>query len=425
MRRGEAVNLFENQGSHENHKGRKTGIGQPRPFLYSCLFVFFSGTFACWGQSRPEQPRLILLDGSQVAFQSLEVAGSKLTGDGVPADLTLDDLRRIEVSEPTPAAAKPAILAELSGGARVLATSATIADERVQLGHSDGKLLTLPLDLVRVLRLEPMAASADFDKAAQTPSAEFDRIFIKDDEGKLSSISGLVESLTADILTFEAGDQSRKLPRSKLFGIIVAQPAAGGTPPRCLLTLKDGSQLGSDELTVAEGIAELTFAGGGKAKLPWTAISRVAIRSRRVAFLSDLKPSEDQQQPILTLPRPAQRDRAVTSKPLMLGGRAFEKGIGVHSRSLLAFDAEKKWDVLAATIGLDSDSGAKGDCVFVVLADGQPLLTRRMKGSDPPEEVNLSISGRQQVTLLVEPGEGLDLADHANWGDVRFVKNRD
>jgi len=92
---------------------------------------------------------------------------------------------------------------------------------------------------------------------------------------------------------------------------------------------------------------------------------------------------------------------------------------------LLTFAAEKKWDTLAATIGLDSASGDKGDCVFVVLADGQPLLTRRIKGADPPEEISLTITGRDQVTLLVEPGEGLDLADHANWGDVRFVRNRE
>jgi hypothetical protein len=63
--------------------------------------------------------------------------------------------------------------------------------------------------------------------------------------------------------------------------------------------------------------------------------------------------------------------------------------------------------------------------VFVVLADGQPLLTRRLKGNESPEDIHLPIAGREQVTLLVEPGEGLDLADHANWCDARFIKNRE
>ena len=422
MRRGVSIDLVDDQGSHEKHKGR---IGHKRPCFFSCFFVFFAAISACWGQARPPQQRLVLLDGSTVPIQALEIAAGKLTGEGVPADLSLDDLRRIEVSEVASPSAKPAILAELTGDGKVLAATATIADERVELTTADGKLLTLPLDVVRAFRFEPGTANAEFDKAVQTPSAESDRIFVKDDEGKLSSVAGLVESLTAGELTFESGGQSRKLPRAKVVGIVVAQPAAKSTSPRCALTLKDGSQVGCDDLTLATGTAELKFAGGGKTTLPWPDVSRVVIRSRRVAYLSDLKPSDEQQQPIVTLPRPAQRDRAVTGKPLMLDDRSFEKGIGVHARSLLVFDAEKKWDTLAATIGLDSASGQKGDCVFIVLADGQPLLTRRMKGTDAPEEINLPITGRQQLTLLVEPGEELDLADHANWGDVRFVKNRD
>jgi hypothetical protein len=59
-----------------------------------------------------------------------------------------------------------------------------------------------------------------------------------------------------------------------------------------------------------------------------------------------------------------------------------------------------------------------------VLADGQPLLSRRMRSGDSPYEIQLPITGREQITLLVEPGEGLDLADHADWCDARFIKNR-
>jgi len=112
-------------------------------------------------------------------------------------------------------------------------------------------------------------------------------------------------------------------------------------------------------------------------------------------------------------------------KPLTLGGRVYEKGLGVHARSSLTFASEKKWDVLAATIGLDAAAGGKGDCVFVVLVDGQPLLTQRVKGKDPPQDIQVPISGREQITLVVEPGEGLDLADHADWCDARFLKNRE
>jgi hypothetical protein len=107
-----------------------------------------------------------------------------------------------------------------------------------------------------------------------------------------------------------------------------------------------------------------------------------------------------------------------------LGARTFEKGLGVHARSSLTFAADKKWDSFAATVGLDAEAHGKGDCIFVVLADGEPLLTRRMKGTDPPKEIQLAITGREKVTLMVEPGEGLDLADHADWCEARFIKQK-
>ena len=59
-----------------------------------------------------------------------------------------------------------------------------------------------------------------------------------------------------------------------------------------------------------------------------------------------------------------------------------------------------------------------------MLADGQPVFTQRMQGSDPPRDIQVPMEGVEQVTLLVEPGAELDLADHADWCDVRFVRNR-
>jgi hypothetical protein len=55
--------------------------------------------------------------------------------------------------------------------------------------------------------------------------------------------------------------------------------------------------------------------------------------------------------------------------------------------------------------------------------DGERVFSRRMKASEAPADVRLSITGREQVTLIVEPGAGLDLADHANWCEARFVRS--
>jgi NPCBM/NEW2 domain len=391
----------------------------------AALVVLTGGT--CLSQSPAKSPgsQLILLDGSAIPFQSLEIAGGKLSGRGVPQDLTLDDLRRIELPAPAIAAPEiPAVVVELRGGGRILGKNVAIGHEKCQLAWRGGDRLSLAIDLLRAVRFDPATVSPDFERALAAPAAQWDRAFFKDEAGKLSSVTGLVDSLSEQELTLEVGGQMRQLPRSRLFGIIAARPVATESVPPCLVAFHDGSALGGETLSLSGGKATLDFTAGDKAEFPWSIVSRVTIRSSRVAFLSDLKPTAEEQQTLVTLPRPWQRDKCVMGKPLTLGTRVYEKGIGVHARSLLTFAAEKKWDTLAATIGLDAAAGGKGDCVFTVLADGQPLVARRMTGTDPPHEIQVSIAGKEQVMLLVEPGEGLDLGDHADWCDVRFIKNR-
>src|SRR5262245_11513040 len=346
------------------------------PHLF--LAAFFALVGYAQAQVSPKAAaQLILLDGSTVPFQSLQIAAGKISGEGVPAELTLDDLRRIEVAPLPGVTAKPAVIVELRGGGKVLAKSVTLGDDKCQITWSGDAPLSLAVDLVRSIRFDPGTASPDFDKTLAAPSAELDRIFLKDEMGKLSSVSGLIDALTGEQLTFESGGQSRNVPRSKLFGIVVAQPAAADPPARCLLSLGDGSLLAGDALELADGSATLSFTGGGKVTLPWTSVARVTLNSSRVAFLSDLKPTAEGQTALVTLPRPAQRDKNVLGKPLMLGTKTYDKGLGVHARSSLTFAAEGKWDTLATTIGLDAAGGGKGDCVFSILADGQPIVSRR------------------------------------------------
>jgi hypothetical protein len=141
-----------------------------------------------------------------------------------------------------------------------------------------------------------------------------------------------------------------------------------------------------------------------------------------MVFLSDLEPVEARHQPIVTLERPWQADRSVGGRPLTLAGKVFDKGLGVASRSVVTFTNEGNYDLLAATIGIDGETEGRGDCIFVVEADGREVFRQRMAGKDQPQSINVDISGREKVSLIVEPGEDLDLADHADWCDARLVR---
>ena len=397
------------------------------PLAVACVSALLAGGVAAQVPARITQPQLILLDGQAVSIQSLAIADGKLSGEGVPPELTLDDLRRIElpVSPGSPAPDKPTVIVELRAGGRILAKDVTLADDKCQIQWPGGEPLAVAIDAIRAIRFEPGTASPEFDGALAAPSPDLDRLLLKAEANKLEGVTGLVESVTADEVKFELEGQSRSMPRAKVFAIVVAQPDAGDMVPPALIELQGGSRVGGEVVSLADGKLSVQVAGGGKAELPWSGVRRLLIRSARVAFLSDLKPSAAEQQAIATIARPWQRDKSVLGKPLTLGTRAFEKGIGVHSRSSLTFDVDDRYDLLAATIGIDAETGGKGDCVFTVLGDGQPLYSQRVKGDEPARDISVPLGGVKQLTLLVEPGADLDLADHANWCDVRVIKSKE
>lgn len=363
------------------------------------------------------------LDGQKLSgdIVAIDEAG-KISGKNLPDELELDLLRRIERSVPEQSA-KGAVVLDLVGGGRILGDSVTVADEKFHVAWAFGEKLVLPIDVVRSVRLKPAVNDATFEAALAKPSADNDRLFVEVD-GKLTILTGLVESLTAENVVFQYEGEQQTLPLAKLFGIVVSQVDTGIKPPSGVtLELADGSRVAGVAKSLADGKLAVSI-GPASAELPWSAVKSVAVRSSRLAFLSDLDPVEVEESRLVTLPQPWQRDKSVARKTLTLGERKFDRGIGTHAYSKLVFDLAGNYDAFNATIGIDAAAERHGDCIFVVVADGQELARERMTGTTEAKELKLDISGVKQLTLIVEPGEDLDLADLANWADARVIKQK-
>src|SRR5262249_40682640 len=152
-----------------------------------------------------------------------------------------------------------------------------------------------------------------------------------------------IESLDTSEVKISVDGRAHAVPRNKLFALLVAQPERSEPRPRCVVHFRDGSRLAGETLGLANDQGAIALAGGDKPCVSWSAVSRVVIRSSRVAWLSELKPLVEEQQAIVTLPMPARRDRSVSGGELKIGRRVFDNGLGVHARSRLVFAAEKKW----------------------------------------------------------------------------------
>ena len=364
----------------------------------------------------------MLLDGTSIdaTVKSIDASGN-VSGEGVPDQVEVDGLRRIETPVELKTLAAP-LLVELLGGSRLGLSKFVIDDQQKCHLHNEvlGEVV-LPIDAIRAVRFSGGEAVASFAQAADEKNDE-DRVFVKLGGG-LEPIGGLIEEVDGFKVVIDAGDGPRSIARDKVYGIVFA--LVGRTPDHsgeALITLADGSTIWGGINSLVGGTLSISAVGDHEVKIPWAKVGQLNVRSTRLVFLSDLEPVEARHQPLVTLERPFQRDASVAGNPLTLAGREFDKGLGVASRSVLVFHNEGKFDLFAATIGIDEETEGRGDCEFVVEVDGREQFRQRVTGKDPPRTISVEIEGGQRISLLVEAGEDLDLSDHADWCDARFVK---
>jgi alpha-galactosidase len=118
----------------------------------------------------------------------------------------------------------------------------------------------------------------------------------------------------------------------------------------------------------------------------------------------------------------AQVDKAVTGKPLSIGGRRFERGVGTHAKGTAWIELDGGAERFAAFVGVDDAAVAPGSVTFKVVADGKKLWeSGAMKPGEAAKPVDLDVKGVKVLLLQVgDAGDGTD-NDHADWADARFT----
>ena len=379
--------------------------------------------------------RLTLLDGTRLegTVASINATGA-IIADGLKKPVELMGLRQIARPERKVERSKTAIEVHLVSGGVLLVESAALSPEAVTVQWRHAAKLALPSEIVRAVRFASEQAApgrpadtpqgkAAFAEAISKPLRDKDHL-LAIAEGKVQQLSGLLQEWNDKELVFEWEGQPRPVARDRVYGIVFAQLSdAQDSTGQCVVALADGSSVSGKLTALAGGKLSLDLAPKVSVELPWADVTSVAVKSDRLVFLSDARPVESRQRPIVTLGRPWQADKNVTGGPLRIAGRSFDKGIGVQSRSELAFAQPGAFDVLAASIGVDDSASGRGDCEFVVLGDGKELFRGRKRGGEEAEEIRVSTAGVKLLTLVVEPGADLDLSDHADWGDARLLRS--
>ncbi|MEO8215119.1 MAG: NPCBM/NEW2 domain-containing protein, partial [Myxococcales bacterium] len=125
---------------------------------------------------------------------------------------------------------------------------------------------------------------------------------------------------------------------------------------------------------------------------------------------------------------PAERDSSNGQRkikdgtPLSIGGHRYDKGLGVHAASLVAFRLNGACSAFKADVGVDDEASAKGSVTFQVWADGQKLFDSGLvKGKTAAHPVNVNVTGKTDLWLFVDNGNDDRHEDHVDWADASIT----
>ncbi len=256
-------------------------------------------------------------------------------------------------------------------------------------------------------------------------------------------LKGHIQELDRGSLVIETSSGAAKLPLSRVESIVLGspQPLAVSRQPsqgssiaspqnreRILVGMRDGSLIYAKTIRADENGIELELAGS--VKLRGGAVKDlVSLQSlgERVAYLSDLEAAEYRHVPYLTIAWPFTRDRDVLGEPIVVRGKRYTKGIGMHSAARLTYRFDGDFQRFDAAAAIDDSANGRGSVTFAryVLRDDKWVEAYKsdvVRGGDPPQLVSIDLHGARGLTLTVDFADRGDELDHAVWLDARLVR---
>ena len=189
------------------------------------------------------------------------------------------------------------------------------------------------------------------------------------------------------------------------------------------LTLVDGSRLGATDVRVERGQVVGKARFGAEIRLPLGELAQVHVLGGSATYLSDREPDRFLYEPYIGPTRPHRRDASVAGTPLRLGGRAYDRGIGAQSRTLLLYKLDPLAKRFQATIGLDEGAGPLGSVAFKIIVDGKVRYESPSMGAkEAPKAVDVDVAGGKVLVLITEFGERGDVQDGADWVEARIIR---
>ena len=124
--------------------------------------------------------------------------------------------------------------------------------------------------------------------------------------------------------------------------------------------------------------------------------------------------------------REPKKNKSVEGNPLQIGSKTFERGVGTHAKSVVAYRVDGKAIAFDADVGIDAEVLVDGPSIasvkFIVKADARTVAeTEVLRDNTESVHLHADLAGAQFVELEVcDVGDTID-KDHADWANAYFT----
>jgi len=329
---------------------------------------------------------------------------------------------------------KPEAWINLVDGSLLAAQSYTVQRSVTRIALLGGGTAELPTRSVANVRFKDLDSSRqDQWKRILATDAAGDLLVIAKKE-TLDYLEGLIHDVTDEVVQFELEGEVHAVQRDRMAGLVYHQ-SRGTELADVLAHMTDtaGSRFAVIAVVLEKGTLELTTAAGLTVSRPLASIQKIDFSHGKVIYLSDLDwhtgrsdwiPFVSTAKPLAVLKKfyEPRRDRGFARPELRLDGRAYAKGLALHSRTYLVYELPAGFRRFEAIAGIDQSHVDLGHVRLEIHGDDRELFASDLRGGEPPLEISLEITGVRRLAILVDFGEDLSVGDTLNLCDARIVK---
>jgi hypothetical protein len=384
-------------------------------YLSLCALLLASGLVA---QERAAV-ELSLRDGSVLLGDAPTLRGDKLELRTAAASRTLPLTEVLAVHGGAVARSNlPAF--HLQGGevVRGLPSAGDPNGEWVAVTSSGLGQLRVPVDRLECVLFRPDLASP---RDLQLPQGAREALFTKAATG-FDIVTGALHEFSADGIRFQPAreTQSRWFRGPDLVGYRLADPTPAAARGAQELMTRAGDRVRVTLLGWEKGELRFRREDGNEGRLRDRDLACLTMTSADVVPAAGLVPVTAEESswdgPALY---PYQTNLAAVGTPLMVAGRTWGSGIGVHSRSRLVYEVPIGAQAFWTRVGIDDSALGlvpRGNVdVRVLVSDKVAFEARGLASGSVRSTGLLPVKPGSRIELLVDFGAGRDLADRVDW----------